>query len=153
MMIDAIDHVNLVVRDLEAMKRFYRDVLGFRVTKEVTISGNWIGEIVGLRDVVADVVYLDPAAGPRVELIYYRQPQASQPKNVSAANAPGLRHVAFRVSDIDEAVRKLAQAGVKTRSAVATVPQDQVTYAGGIRKRLVYFEDPEGNILELCEYK
>ena len=29
----------------------------------------------------------------------------------------------------------------------------QVTYAGGVRKRLVYFHDPEGNLLELCEYK
>jgi hypothetical protein len=28
-----------------------------------------------------------------------------------------------------------------------------VTYSGGVRKRLVYFRDPEDNILELCEYR
>jgi len=27
------------------------------------------------------------------------------------------------------------------------------TYAGGVRKRLIYFADPEGNLLELCEYR
>jgi hypothetical protein len=36
---------------------------------------------------------------------------------------------------------------------VQSVPDSQVTYAGGVRKRLVYFRDPEGNLLELCEYR
>ena len=38
-------------------------------------------------------------------------------------------------------------------SDVQSVPDSQVTYAEGVRKRLVYFRDPEGNILELCEYR
>ncbi len=38
-------------------------------------------------------------------------------------------------------------------SAVHRVPTSQVTYAGGAQKRLVYFRDPEGNLLELCEYR
>jgi catechol 2,3-dioxygenase-like lactoylglutathione lyase family enzyme len=33
------------------------------------------------------------------------------------------------------------------------VPSSQVTYANNVRKRLVYFRDPEGNLLELCEYR
>jgi catechol 2,3-dioxygenase-like lactoylglutathione lyase family enzyme len=73
--------------------------------------------------------------------------------NHSAPNAFGLRHVAFRVSDIDSVVARLKKAGLRTYSPVATVPQIQVTYAGGASKRLVYFQDPEGNLLELCEYK
>jgi glyoxylase I family protein len=152
-MIEQIDHVNLVVHDLEAMTAFYRDVLGFRVTKQVTISGEWVDAVVGLKGVEADVVYLDPPAGPRVELIYYRSPPGVSPSNQSTPNAFGLRHVAFRVSDIDSVVARLNQAGLRTYSPVATVPQTQVTYAGGASKRLVYFQDPEGNLLELCEYK
>jgi len=42
---------------------------------------------------------------------------------------------------------------VKFFSAVQSVPDSQVTYAGGMRKRLVYFRDPEGNVLEFCEYR
>ena len=41
---------------------------------------------------------------------------------------------------------------VRVFSVIQTVPDSQVTYAGGVRKRLVYFHDPEGNLLELCEY-
>ena len=60
-MFDSIDHVNLVVADMSTMKNFYRDVLGLEVTKEVTIRGQWIEEVVGLKDVEADVVYLELA--------------------------------------------------------------------------------------------
>ena len=38
-------------------------------------------------------------------------------------------------------------------SDVQRVPAEQVTYAAGVSKHLVYFRDPEGNLLELCEYK
>ena len=148
-----IDHVNIVVTDLERMITFYRDALGLAVTKRATISGAWIGAVVGLGDVNADVAYLDFPAGPRIELIRYNKPPLPRPAGVDKPNAPGLRHVAFRVDDIDAAAAKLTAAGVKFFSDVQAVPDAQVTYAGGIRKRLVYFADPEGNLLELCEYK
>jgi catechol 2,3-dioxygenase-like lactoylglutathione lyase family enzyme len=148
-----IDHVNLVVEDLEKMIAFYRDALGLSLTKRVTISGQWIGAVVGLGDVNAEVVYLDFPQGPRIELIRYNAPITGRPAGVDKPNAPGLRHMAFKVDDIDALVARIQQAGVRFFSDVQSVPQSQVTYAGGVRKRLVYFQDPEGNLLELCEYK
>ena len=148
-----IDHVNLVVTDLEKMTAFYRDVLGLSVSKRVTISGEWVSATVGLHDVHADVVYLDFPAGPRIELIRYNRPALDRPRDVDKPNAPGIRHLAFKVDDIDAVTARLRSAGVKPFSDVQQVPDSQVTYAGGIRKRLIYFQDPEGNLLELCEYK
>ena len=114
-MIEGIDHVNLVVRDLGSMRMFYEEVLDFHVTKEAMISGEWIDEVVGLRDVVADVIYLDLASGPRIELIRYRQPKGTTPARLSWANTVGLRHIAFRVTEIDRVVNALDRAGVRTR--------------------------------------
>jgi catechol 2,3-dioxygenase-like lactoylglutathione lyase family enzyme len=148
-----IDHVNIVVSDLERMAAFYRDVLGLRETKRVTISGEWVAATVGLSDVHADVVYLDLASGPRIELIRYNRPPMNRTPGIDRPNAPGLRHIAFRVDDIEAMVAKLAAAGVKFFSEVQRVPDTQVTYAGGVRKRIIYFHDPELNLLELCEYK
>jgi catechol 2,3-dioxygenase-like lactoylglutathione lyase family enzyme len=148
-----IDHVNIVVEDLERMVAFYRDALGLKETKRVTITGGWVAATVGLSEVHADVVYLEFASGPRIELIRYNRPPAPRPVGVDRPNAPGLRHIAFRIDDIDTTVARLRSAGVKFFSDVQQVPDTQVTYAGGIRKRLIYFADPEGNILELCEYK
>jgi catechol 2,3-dioxygenase-like lactoylglutathione lyase family enzyme len=132
--------------------RFYTQLLGLRETKRVTISGKWIDETVGLKDVRADVVYLDFPTGPRIELIRYDSP-VTPDSTIQPPNAHGLRHVAFRVDDIDALTQRLRAAGVEFFSDVQSVPNTQVTYAGGLRKRLVYFRDPEGNILELCEYK
>jgi catechol 2,3-dioxygenase-like lactoylglutathione lyase family enzyme len=151
-MLEHIDHVNIVVDDLEAMIAFYRDVLGLRVTKRVSISGAWVETVVGLKNVKAEVVYLDPPSGPRVELIRYLSPEGARPAGLGDGNTKGLRHFAFRVTDIAAAVEKLKQAGVRFESDVQQVPESQVTYSGGARKRIVYFYDPEGNLLELCEY-
>ncbi len=148
-----IDHVNIVVTDLDRMIEFYVSLLGLKLTKRVTISGDWIGATVGLNDVHADVVYLDLPEGPRLELIRYNNPHLDRPANVDRPNAPGLRHFALAVNDIDSIVSRLRDRGVKFFSDIQTVPDAQVTYPGGVRKRIVYFQDPEGNLLELCEYR
>jgi catechol 2,3-dioxygenase-like lactoylglutathione lyase family enzyme len=150
--IESIDHLNLVVQDLHAMTEFYQTLLGLNVSKRASITGEWIDRTVGLTQVKADVVYLDLPGGPRLELIRYHNPPAP-PISVQPPNAFGFRHIAFRVDDIDQIVARLSSAGVKFFSAVQSVPDSQVTYAGGVRKRLVYFRDPDGNVLELCEYR
>jgi catechol 2,3-dioxygenase-like lactoylglutathione lyase family enzyme len=153
-MIHRIDHVNLVVADLDATAAFYRDVLGFRLTKDVTISGAWIDHVVGLSGVRARVIYLDLPEGPRIELIHYESPPGEDPGLRGKANTRGFRHMAFTVDDIDALSARLRNAGVELLSEVQAVPASQVTFgAGDVRKRLVYFRDPEGNLLELCEYK
>ena len=152
-MLEAIDHINIVVADLERMIGFYTNLLGLKLTKRVTISGAWIDRTVGLSGASGDVVYLEFGAGPRIELIQYLSPPGERPDALSVSNTHGIRHIAFKVDDIDSIVARLRGAGVTFFSEVQTVPDSQVTYAGGIRKRLVYFQDPEGNLLELCEYR
>ena len=152
-MLESIDHINIVVSNLETMLRFYTELLGLKLTKRVTINGDWIENVVGLKNVAADVVYLETPTGPRVELIQYIKPAGANPSNLDQPNTRGLRHLAFRVDDIDAIVSRLKKAGVKFLSDVQQVPDSQVTYAGGVRKRLAYFHDPENNLLELCEYK
>lgn len=152
-MLEAIDHVNIVVRDLERMAAFYSNVLGMRITKRVTINGEWIDRVIGLRDAVGEVIYLELSAGPRLELIRYVRPEGADPAGMEISNTRGLRHLAFRVDDIDAAIARLRESGIHIAGEAQTVPGEQVTYAGGLRKRLIYFQDPEKNILELCEYR
>ena len=128
-MIEQIDHVNIVVADLEKMTEFYREVLGFKVTKEVRISGEWIGEVVGLQSVVADVVYLGFAEGAAVGIDSVCDRRwGSGRRGIGESNAIGLRHLAFKVNTIDELVARLRLEGVKFFSEVRTVPTSQVQY-------------------------
>lgn len=149
-MIERMDHVNIVVADLPAMIAFYRDGLGLRLTKQATISGAWISAVTGLADVVADVAFLEPASGPGIELLRYQTPPGAATAP-TLPNAIGIRHLALRVNDIDRLVETMQAKGVKFFSPVASVPATQVDYAQ-VRKRLVYCRDPEGNLLELCEF-
>ncbi len=150
-MIERIDHVNLVVEDLPAMTAFYREVLGLRVTREVSIRGDWIEALTGLEDVEADVVYLEAQTGAPLELISYRTPRGPRPDGLGAPNTMGIRHVAFHVQNLDELVERVKASGQGSVSEVQTVPAAQVEFAGR-QKRIVYCRDPEGNLLELCHY-
>ena len=73
-----IDHVNLVVSNMPAMIAFYRDVLGMRLARQVTISGAWIDDVTGLKDVAADVAFLETPNGPAIELLYFHRPQGAR---------------------------------------------------------------------------
>jgi catechol 2,3-dioxygenase-like lactoylglutathione lyase family enzyme len=152
-MLESLDHINIVVSDLGAMVRFYTELLGLELTKRVSISGEWIDRTVGLKGARGDVVYLDFSSGPRIELIRYTSPGGLTPQGLGISNTRGIRHMAFRVADIDAIVARLKSSGITFVSDTQLVPDSQVTYAGGVRKRLVYFHDPEGNLLELCEYR
>ena len=152
-MLESFDHVCIVAQDINKLATFYTEALGLKVTRRVTISGPWIDQTVKLQNVTAEVIYLELPSGPRLELIEFDHPRAIRPNGLGESNTPGLRHLAFRVSNIEEVMGRLKAAGVQFFSDVQRVPLEQVNYGGGIQKRLIYFPDPEGNLLELCEYK
>lgn len=151
-MIERVDHVNLVVDDLQTMAQFYEQVFGLRVKRRATISGPWIEAATGYSDVVADVVYLDADEGAGIELIQYRTPKGSRPGELGEPNAKGIRHIAFRVQGLDSIVAAAKEGGVEFLSEIQDVAVAQVDF-GDRKKRLVYCRDPEGNLLELCAYE
>ncbi len=151
-MIERIDHVNLVVDDLEAMIAFYRDTLGLRLTKRASIAGPWIEAVTSLERAEADVAFLEAPTGAGVEFIRYRTPGGRRPNDLGSPNTKGIRHVAFRLGDLDEIVERLKAAGADLLSEIQEVSTAQVDYADQ-RKRIVYCRDPEGNLLEFCEFR
>lgn len=152
-MIRGIDHINIVVADLARSVRFYTEVLGFRKTADVTMEGDWIESIIGLRGVRGLVAFVEPpGGGVRIELLQYVAPAGVALPENSRANTLGLRHVAFRVDDIAGLAARLRAAGVTLFSDPVKVPAGVVKFAAG-DKSLLYFLDPDGVILELAEYK
>jgi len=152
-MISAIDHLNIVVSDLERSVKFYTEVLGFEKTNTVHLEGDWIDSIVGLKGVDADVAFIvAPAGEPKIELLCYNSPIGDSLPANSLANTIGLRHIALRVDDIQASSKKLKDAGVKLLSEPIAVPTSVVAQ-NPVRKTLCYFHDPDGVLLEIAEYK
>ena len=50
-MIQAVDHINLVVSDLERSVDFYTEVLGFQETQRAYLEGEWAETIIGLKGI------------------------------------------------------------------------------------------------------
>ncbi|MCB1103856.1 MAG: VOC family protein [Cephaloticoccus sp.] len=152
-MIRAVDHINIVVTDLDRSVAFYTGLLGFRLAKEAQLEGEWIDRIVGLKGVKGRVAYVvAPAGEPRIELLAYDTPIGANPPENNRANTVGLRHIALQVDDIAAMTVKLREAGVTVFSDPVKVPHGVVKHDAG-EKTLVYFLDPDGVILELAEYR
>lgn len=152
-MIRAVDHINIVVSDLERSCAFYTEILGFKIIRRAHLQGAWIEHIVGLQNVSADVIYIVAEGGePRIELLQYVHPTGEALPQNSIANTVGLRHVALQVEDIEFTTQKLVEAGVKLFSDPVTVPASVIEHDAG-HKTLVYFTDPDGVILELAQYR
>jgi catechol 2,3-dioxygenase-like lactoylglutathione lyase family enzyme len=152
-MVRQVDHINLVVTDLARSVRFYTALLGLRETRRAHLEGAWIERIVGLPGVVAEVVFLQPdGGGPRLELLQYQAPLGVALPANRLPHTVGLRHIAFQVTDIDAMCARLAAAGVALVSPPVVVPGGVVRHDDG-QKRLCYFHDPDGVLLELAEYR
>ena len=151
-MIRCVDHINIVVTDLERSVTFYTQLLGLIETRRAHLCGDWIESVVGMPGVEADVVYVQPqGGGPRIELIAYRAPQGQSLPECALPNTTGLRHIAFQVEGIDAVFQRLHDAGVPFIGPPQAVPQSVVRHDAG-DKRLCYFHDPDGVILELAAY-
>lgn len=120
-------HAALIVQDYEASKAFYSTVLGLRILAEHYREdrGSW----------KLDLALAD---GGQLELFSFPNP----PARPSRPEACGLRHIAFRVDDIDAAILDLESKGVE----VEPVRIDPYTHA-----RFTFFKDPDGLPLELYE--
>ena len=151
-MIKSVDHINIVVSDLDRSVRFYTEILGFRKIRDAILQGEWIDKIVGLSGVEAKVVYVvAPGGEPRIELLQYLSPTGKFLSENSLPNTPGLRHIALQVKNINVLYKKLLENNITVFGGPVKVPAGVVKHDSG-QKTLLYFLDPDGVVLELAEY-
>lgn len=142
MAIQRMEHVGIVVDDLEAATAFFIE-LGLKLQGETPVEGGWVDRVVGLEGVRAEIAMVEtPDGHGRVELAKFHAPLGQGGDRYAPANTPGIRHVAFAVDDIDAVV-----AGLRARGAdlVGEVERYRDSY------RLCYVRGPEGIIVELAE--
>ena len=126
-MLQGLHHVALICGDYARSRAFYVDLLGLTVIAETHRAER--------RSWKLDLAV---PGGGQLELFSFPEP----PDRPSRPEAKGLRHLAFRVADMDEAVRWLEDEGI----AVEPVRVDALT-----GKRFTFFADPDGLPLELYE--
>ena len=119
-------HIAIIASDWQKAKEFYIDKLGFEMYREV------------YRPEVDDYLRMLRQGDTVLELFI----KTDAPERVNNPEAKGLRHLAFRVEDIEPAVAWLNSVGIETEP----IREDKCN--GG---RYTFFKDPDGLPLELHE--
>jgi methylmalonyl-CoA/ethylmalonyl-CoA epimerase len=131
-MLDRIDHIGVATEDLDSALALYETSLGMPVAHRETVESQ------GVEAVLLDV------GGGHVELLRPLGPDTPVGKFL-AKKGPGLHHVAYAVSDIDEALGKIRDAGIELIDSEPRV---------GIRDSRVAFLHPKstgGVLTEIVE--
>jgi len=137
-----MDHVGIVVEDLTAAVEFFVE-LGLEPQGGGLVEGDWVGRVIGLDEVRAEIAMLGPADGQaRIELVKFHSPPSEAADRQMPSNAPGIRHVTFRVDDLDTTVAGLRARGFEL---VGEIEQYEDSF------RLCYVRGPEGILVELAQ--
>lgn len=151
MMIGALHHVTLTVRDIEASVRFYRDLLGLRVAMDMPM-GNSLQKLLALDPGIGEnaravlMTQGDHLIG-QVELIQFSPPgAATKPKR---PGDPGVFQLCFEIrgEDLSALCDRLRSQGA-TFFAEAPVDFELKGYG---HARAILLEDPDGVMVELIQ--
>lgn len=143
-MIQHLDHVTVVVRDVAKAKEFFA-LLGFVEEKSVVISGATFARYMGVDGIEAEhVTLVSKQATPRfeIQLLRYIRPQHLPDGDVANLAKPGYNHICFAVTDLDAEVKRLVDHGVRLRNDVLDFHA----------RKLVFLSGPEGITVELAEW-
>ena len=125
--LNRVHHIAIICTDYEKSKRFYIELLGLTILREVYREQRNSYKL-----------DLEIAGQYQVELFSFPNP-APRPSRPEAA---GLRHLAFEVDDIEEAIKPVEAYGI----FVEPIRIDEFT-----GKRYTFFADPDGLPIELVE--
>lgn len=125
--INRIHHIAIICGDYDRSKKFYTEILGFKIIKEIYREERRSYKL----DLSLNGHYI-------VELFSFPGP----PARPSRPEATGLRHIAFAVENLDDCIIELRKNNIETEQART----DEFT-----NKKFTFFSDPDGLPIELYE--
>ncbi len=132
MRVTRIDHLAIVVDDLEKALIFWRDGLGLEVSRVEDVPEQG-----------AEVTFLT-IGDQNVELVKPTDDESGMSRFLEK-RGPGMHHIALEVEDLQDSLDHLGAAGVRL---IHKVP---VVGAGGRRIAFIHPESTQGVLVELYE--
>ncbi|WP_414573475.1 VOC family protein [Nostoc sp. CCY 9925] len=127
MKIAGIHHVAIICSDYDRSKKFYVETLGFSIIAETFRTER-------------NSYKLDLQVGENAQIELFSFP--NPPQRFSRPEACGLRHLAFKVDDVEQSINYLKSQGVETED----IRIDELT-----GKKFAFFKDPDNLPLEIYE--
>ena len=127
-----LDHLAIVVADIEEALAFWRDALGLEVSE--------VAEVPRERSAIAFL----PLENGEIELV---QPtdEASGVARYLSKRGPGMHHICLEVDDLDAMLQRLKERGVQL------INPEPVTKENGVRYAFIHPKSAFGVLVELYE--
>ncbi|SKC08202.1 glyoxylase I family protein [Soonwooa buanensis] len=122
-----IHHIAIICSDYEVSKKFYTEILGLNIIREVYREERQSYKL----DLAIDNHYV-------IELFSFPNP----PKRISQPEACGLRHLAFSVEDVEQKRQEF----ISKSLVCEDIRIDEFT-----EKKFFFTQDPDGLPLEFYE--
>jgi methylmalonyl-CoA/ethylmalonyl-CoA epimerase len=132
MKIKYIDHIGIAVKSIEEGGKFFTEMLGLKLQKVEIIEDQKVK------------TGFFPITDSELELLESTAPDGPVAKYI-ASRGEGVQHIAFRVENIDEALKELKEKSVRL------IDQEPRKGAGGARIAFIHPKESHGVLVELCE--
>lgn len=143
MTIRRMDHVGVVVDDIEAAVVFFVALGMERDGGTAAVEGDWVDRVVGLDHVHVEIAFVrTPDGHGRLELTKFVNPTATTDEPDAPANTFGLRRIMFAVDDLDDTIARTTPYGAELVGEIANYEDIY---------RLCYLRGPAGIIVALAE--
>ena len=130
----AFNHLGLCVSDLARSRRFYVELLGFEVERELHPPDDPSSTLLRLPKPLGMTALYLRRDGLVLELLHFKR--GTKPARERVMNEPGLTHVSVSVDDIDAVCARVAEYGGEV------VADTNIGVA-------IFIRDPDGQLLEL----
>lgn len=142
-MIKEVRHIGISVTDMDDSLRFYKDLLGFKIEREMNENGIHIDNMLSLDNVKVKTIKLSIGEENKtlIELLQF----FSHPKDALKSDITkiGTSHFALTVNDLDQLYSKLKNKGIKFIAPPQISPDG---YA-----KVTFCLDPDNTLIELVE--
>ncbi len=130
------NHVGHCVTDLDRSKRFYCDLLGFALEREITPPDESSAKLLSLQPPLGMTASYLVRDGLVLELLWFAAEGRTKPFRARTLDEPGLTHISLSVDDIDAVCAEIPRYG------------GEVIASSNIGAA-VFVRDPDGQLIEL----
>jgi glyoxylase I family protein len=126
-MLNKVHHIAIICSDYQKSKKFYTEVLGLEIIREVYRENRDSYKL----DLALDGIFV-------IEMFSFPDP----PQRLSRPEATGLRHLAFEVDDLEKVIVHLEKFKIESEP----IRVDEFT-----EKRFTFIADPDNLPIEFYE--
>ncbi|MCR3956668.1 MAG: methylmalonyl-CoA epimerase [Gudongella sp.] len=131
-MVTKIDHIGIAVKNLDETLKFYEDVMGIKCTSKEEVEEQKVR-----------VAFL-PVGDSEVELLESTTEDGPIARFIEK-KGEGVQHIAFKVDNIEEAIKDLQEKGVRL------IDEKPRYGAGGARIAFLHPKSTSGVLIEISE--